>query len=191
MYFANIEPLADLENQGQWEKARELLYDTWKRDKSDCKNLVRLLAECWYIMTDYDIGRITDADISYETVKNTLIECVEFGMENFMENSQFLCIAGYMITQFPYFFYRNKPFRNDDALYGKWERIGADMRRKANDAIPPDKLAKFLHLGHIGDSLGYDEAREVYRDEILDLLPGKTEVEIYFRHILLTPIVWE
>jgi len=183
-YFTNIEPLVYLEKQERWEKARELLYKKWINEKTHVNNLIRLLSECWYILTNWDNGMNNDPDLSFQTVHNTLIECTAFGLQRFANDQRFLCVAGYMISLFPYLFYANNPDNSTDALYTEWEQKGIAMLQKAYEINPTDKVTKVLNLGNSSNLSSYNEAKIALQPEIEDAFPGETAIELYFKDIL-------
>jgi len=182
-YFAHVEFLADLEKQEKWEDARMLLYKKWSNEKKNSDILIRLLSECWYILSEWDCSIVGSKDLSFQTVKSTLIECTEFGMKYFMNNSRFLCVAGYMISLFPYLFYENNLIHGSDYLYTEWEQKGVEMLHKSHKINPADKIANALNLGKTMDFSGYDEAKKAVQPEIKCIFPDETAIEMYFKDI--------
>ncbi|MCL2572884.1 MAG: hypothetical protein FWE11_10850 [Defluviitaleaceae bacterium] len=183
-YFIDCKLLSNLERQGEWENARKLLYNEWINDIDNGGRLVRLLSECWYILSEWDTGLIDDADLSFQTVQNTLIEGVEFGIANLSDDSRFLCITGYMISLFPYLFYVNDSNHNTDVLYAEWEQRGFDMLQKAHEINPNDRVAKTLNLGKSMSMTEYNEAKIALKPELQYLFPGDTAIELYFKDTL-------
>jgi len=185
-YFMDVGVLADLENQGQWEAARALLYKMWVNDKMNSEKLIRLLSECWHILLELERNEIIDPDISYSAVQGVLIEIVEFGMENLMNDSRFLCVAGYMISLFPYYFYISDGNTENDNQYTAWEQKGIDMLRRSAEINPSDSVARVLSLGSINssDKSLYEKAKKAVEVEINYLFPGDTAIELYFKNIL-------
>ena len=178
-YFTNIKGLAELEQQEKWDDVRKLLYEIWVNDKLDNGKLIRLLSECWYLLAEWDCW-VKGGEQSFKTFKNVLIECTEFGMKNFMNNPRFLCVAGYMITMFPYLFFWN----GTDRLYTEWEKKGAHMLRKAYELDPLDKVIEILNLGCASDLQEYNKAKKSIQPELEKIFPGDTEIEIYFKAIM-------
>lgn len=182
-YFVNVEFLADLEKQGEWEKARGLLYKKWSDEKMNSGLLIRLLSECWYILSEWDNSIAGNKELSFQTVKGTLIECTEFGMKNCTNNSQFLCVAGYMISLFPHLFYNGNLAHNSDSLYTEWEQRGIKMLRKSHETNPSDKIANVLNLGTTMNLANYDEAKIAMQSELQYIFPDETTIELYFKDI--------
>lgn len=52
--FMDIEFLNGLENEEKWNDARELLYNAWKNDKNNSGLFIRLLSECWHVLSLWD-----------------------------------------------------------------------------------------------------------------------------------------
>jgi hypothetical protein len=179
-YFINVEGLYDLEEKERWEEARLLLLNIWKEDKLNSKKLIRLLAECWYVLSLWDCCIKTE-DLSFQVFQETLIECTEFGLKNLKNNSQFLCVAGHMISIFPYLFYID----DADGLYTEWEQRGIDMLCRAYEIDPDDKIIEVFNLGCASDLYNeYNKAKNLLLSRLESLFPGKTELEIYFKNTL-------
>lgn len=178
-YFINVEGLIDIERQEKWEDARELLYNDWMRDKQNIGKFLRLLSECWYVLSLWD-SCIDTETLSYQKFKDSLIECAEFGFLNFNNDGQFLCIAGYMASMLPYLFY------NDELgdLYSEWEQRGKDMVNMAHSLYPNDQVATVLNLGAQNSTQEYVKAKESLRCSLNAIFPGQTAVEQYFKEIL-------
>jgi len=178
-YLMNIEGLVELEQQEKWEESRELLYGIWASDELNSGKLIRLLSECWYVMAQWDCY-IENEELSFQVFQNTLVECTEFGIKNFIDNPRFLCLAGYMISLLPYLFVVN----GTEDLYAKWEQKGVDMLRRAYKLDPDDKVAKVLNLGRTSGFSDTNKARESITTELVTLFPYETSVDVYFRDIL-------
>jgi hypothetical protein len=178
-YFVHVEGLAELERQEKWDEARELLYKTWAKDKLNNETFIRLFSECWYLLAEWDCW-VKAGELSFKTFQNMLIECTEFGTYNFKDNPRFLCLAGYMISLFPYLFYVD----DTGNLYSEWEQKGIDMLCKASELDPNDKIAEIFNLGRTGGASEYNNAKESISSELTTLFPGETLLEEYFREIL-------
>lgn len=179
-YFEKIEQLRDLEEKGKWNQARELLLGTWENDKENSGKLVRVVSECWLVLSWWDCCISTNG-LSFQDFQNTLIECVEFGLKHFSDDTQFLCVAGHMIATLPFLFYSSEAVH----LYSEWEQRGVDMIRKAHELDSDDWIAKILNLGLTLVSL--DEhilAKGQFLPNIEKAFPGETELEKYFRDLL-------
>lgn len=178
-YFIKIEGLADLEQQEKWEDVRELLYRTWTGDKLNSGKLIRLLSECWYLLSGWDCS-INNEGLSFQVFQDTLIECTEFGLQKLGNDPRFLCVTGYMISILPHLFFQN----DTNNLYAEWEKRGNDMLRKAHEIEPTDKVAKIFNLGQGAESDEYNNAKESIASELTTLFPGETYVEEYFIEML-------
>ena len=140
--FIEVEGLAELEQSGKWGEAKDLVYNLWNRDKKDEYKLCRLIFECWYVLCEWD-SCISKEALSYDNFKETLIEAVRYGFEHFNTNSVFLWVCGYMISLFPYLFYKG----DDDKLYKEWEQQGKDMLLSAKNSDSENLIAKVFYLG--------------------------------------------
>ena len=178
-YFINIEWLHDLEKQEKWEKIRKMLYNEWDKNKNDSDMLIRLISECWYVLSFWDCS-ICKEGLSFQMFKNTLIECTEFGINNFTDNSRFLCITGYMISILPHLFY----FNNDNDLFIEWEQKGIEMLRKSHELDPDDHVAQILNFNITSEIIEQNKVKDLLLPELLGLFPNNTAIEKYFIDIL-------
>ncbi len=182
-YFAEVDGLEDLEKQEKWEEARLLLDDEWKDDKLNSDKLLRLLSECWYVLSLWDCC-INTEKLSYQAFQDTLIECMSFGLSNFGNAPRFLCVAGYMASILPYLFYKS----GSGDLFAEWEQKGIEMLRKSTLLDPNDLLAKTLNLGTSAHSSEYAseyaEAKKRLSSQLSSLFPSETAIELYYKDIL-------
>jgi len=178
-YFVNVEDLMNLERQGKWEAARELLSERWKEERQNSKYLIRLLGECWHVLSLWDCC-INTENLSFQAFQNTLIECTEFGLQNFKNDPYFLCMAGYMISTLPHLFYHNDTGNS----YAEWEQKGIVMLFEASELAPHDEVAKVLYLGYTSKFQQYNDAKKSLSLKLSSLFPEETELETYFKSIL-------
>ena len=175
-YFIEVDGLEDLEKQEKWEEARSLLDDEWKDDKLNSDKLLRLLSECWYVLSLWDCC-INTEKLSSQAFQDTLIECMNFGLSNFGNAPRFLCVAGYMASILPYLFYNS----GSGDLFVEWEQKGIEMLRKSSDLDPNDLVAKTLYLGTSAHSSEYAEAEKCLSSQLSRLFPNETAIEMYFK----------
>ena len=178
-YFLDVDFLADLESQEKWEEARSLLQKNWEEDRQNSKKLVRLISECWYVLSLWDCCIKTEG-LSFDVFKSTLMECTEFGLRNFENDPSFLCITGYMISLFPYLFYDET--KGD--RYTEWESKGKEMLLNSNMLNPDDIVARILFLGTTSDYTEYNEKKVLIFSMLEKYFPNDTAIELYFRDIL-------
>jgi len=178
-YFVEVSGLEDLEKQEKWEEARSLLDDGWRDDKLNSDKLLRLLSECWYVLSLWDCC-INTEKLSAQAFKDTLIECMSFGLSNFGNAPRFLCVAGDMASMLPYLFYNS----GSGDLFAEWEQKGIEMLRKSSVLDPNDLLAKTLYLGTSAHSPEYAEAKKRLSSQLSSLFPGETAIELYYKDIL-------
>ncbi len=178
-YFMSIDGLRNLEQEEKWEEARANLYHIWIGDMQNGDKLIRLLSECWYVLSLWDCS-INTRSLSEQLFKDTLIECTQYGLLNLELYPKFLCVAGYMASMLPYLFYND----NIDALYSEWEQKGKEMLRKAARLDYNDKVAEVLSLGLEADLSEYAKSKEQLSYQLTDLFPNETAIETYFIDIL-------
>jgi len=178
-YFSDVDSLAELESHEKWEEARCLLQKMWESDRLNSKKLIRLLSECWHVLSLWDCCIKTE-ELSYNVFQSTLIEYTEFGLRNFENDPYFLSVTGYMISLFPYLFYE----LGECDRYKEWENKGKEMLLKSKKLNPDDAIANILYLGTTPDFAKYNEAKFSIAPSLVGYFPGETAIEIYFRDIL-------
>ncbi len=202
-FFIAVNGLSELENDEKWEEARTLLYELWNADRDNIDLFLRLFSECWYVVCEWGCIIIKSSeypykdpakDPSYQTFRDTLIECATYGLTHFSRNPRFLWMAGYMISMFPDLFF---DIHNDDPrfsdLYRQWESKGKEMLALVSKQNPNDLMARVMHLGSrpISDAQEKKEYREAKR-KLTPLLgeyfTESTEIERYFKEGLTDPI---
>jgi len=178
-YFLAVDFLVELESQEKWEEACYLLQKIWEEDKLNSKKLVRLISECWHVLSLWDFGIKTEG-LSFQIFQSMLMECTEFGLRNFENDPYFLCTTGYMISLFPHLFYE---WRDGDR-YAEWESKGKKMLLKSNRLNPDDVIAKILYLGITSNFTKYNEAKALISSALVEYFPNETAIEVYFKDIL-------
>jgi len=182
-YFIKVDGLEDLEKQEKWEEARSLLDDAWQEDKLNSDKLLRLLSECWYVLSLWDCC-INTEKLSHQAFQDTLIECMNFGLLNLGNAPRFLCVAGDMASFLPYLFYNC----GSGDLFVEWEQKGLEMLHKSTLLDPNDLLAKTLNLGTSAHSSEYAseyaEAKKRLSSQLSSLFPSETAIELYYKDIL-------
>ncbi|MCL2311030.1 MAG: hypothetical protein FWC41_00865 [Firmicutes bacterium] len=181
MYFSILENLYDLEQDGQWEAIRKLLYKQWENHKSKLESLVTLAFECWIVLSEWHCC-IKNENLNYDLFKDNLIDVYNYGIEHFDNNQIFQCLFGYMMSLFPNLFY------SDDDLSGEkyvlYENKGKAMLEKSYRNNPNNLLAKVLFFGTTDKTKEYNKAREEIKPLLTTLFPGKTAIEQYFKEVL-------
>lgn len=179
MKFVEIAELELLEQNEHWGKAIDLLYKLWQNDKMNSANMCRVIAECWYVMAEWDCS-INKDELDYQSIKKILIETTIYGLENNVSDVNFLSFGGYMILMFPYFFYEG----NDSSFYDLWENRGKEMLLSAVCDYPDNLIAKVFLLGTKESSNTYIEAKNELADRLEEYFPNNTAVEQYFKDVL-------
>jgi len=178
-YFVEVTELAALEKQEKWEEVRSLLFNQWNSDKNNIDRLLRLMTECWYVLVEWDCC-IANEGLAFQQFKETLMLSTEYGLQHFPQNSRFLCMAGYMISLFPYLFYHD----GSDSKYLELEHKGKQMLAESYALNPDDPVATVFCLGTKNQDKEYLEAKAMLSASFIDLFRGETAIEQYFRDIL-------
>lgn len=177
--FIEVNGLLELEQAEKWNEAIELLYGIWYSDKGNVSKLCRLISECWYVLTEWDCF-IQNKELSFDAFKKILVDTIQYGLARFNTDENFLWIAGYMISLFPYLFYES----DEDALFTEWEQKGKDMLLLATRTAPNNLIAKVLYLGTQGVSDEYLMFKAQLAPHLNELFTGCTAIEEYFKDIL-------
>lgn len=177
--FLKVQGLLELERAEKWDEARNLLFDLWNNDKDNIDKLCRVVAECWYVLTEWDCC-INNEDLSFDSFKETLIEATQYGLARFDKDADFLWIAGYMISLFPYLFYDV----TSNSMYLEWEQKGKNMLSISTQMDPDNLISKVLCLGAQGTSEDYVAAKKNLSTMLEDIFDGHTAIEVYFKDIL-------
>lgn len=179
-WLIEVENLEKLEAEEKWEEIRLMLYQKWSNDKDNLGLLIRLATQCWYVCCEWGCC-FDNISLTYEDFKNNLIEAANYGFKHFNNNCIFLCLFGYMISLFPDCFYNE---RDTGKLYIRWESKGKEMQKQAHLICPEDPIVKIFYLGVTNDTRAYIKAKEELPENALQIFPGKSELEEYFKHIL-------
>jgi len=168
-----------MEHSEQWEAIRQMLFDQWQKDKSNFEVLIRLASECWLVLTEWDCC-INNENLVFEKFKNNLIDTCIYGLKHFETKTEFLCVFGYMISLFPYFFY----YGESDGRYSLWEKRGKEMLERAHQNAPNDLLTKVLFLGSTDREREYRTEKSKLEFLLSELFPGDSAIEQYFKDVL-------
>jgi hypothetical protein len=181
--FIKVPILAELEKNNQWENARQLLYDIWIKNSNNADYTCRVIAECWYVLSEWDCS-IQTSSLSYAKFKNTLIEATTDGLKKFYENEGFLWLVGYMIKLFPYLFYDEE----NNGLYQQWEDLGQCMINKATIINSDNPISKLLLMGFQPISKEFLSAKKDFIPMIDQYFCNDTAIERYFKEILVSEL---
>lgn len=180
-FFIEINGLAKLENHQKWEKARTMLYELWNANRENLDLLLRLLSECWCVL--YHWTDINNKNLSYQAFKDTLVECITYGLTHFSKDFRFLWMGGYMISLSPDLFYDG----DTDVLYPEWKSKGNEMLALLYRQNPNNLMAEVLYLGLHPVSVEYNKYKEA-KKRLIPLLDEyfteDTGIERYFRSVL-------
>lgn len=176
--FIPVEGLLNLEQSNKWNEAITLLHNYWLTDLSNSRTACRLIAECWYVLSDW--GLYAEEDMSFDFIKRIMVYTTRYGLDHY-KDVDFLWTVGYMISLFPYLFH-NEQQETFDAL---WESKGKALLKKASEMDPNNQIANLLYIGtQEGSFEEYRSKRDRMKDVINKAFPGTTAVEQYFREVL-------
>lgn len=172
--FIEIEGLKELESKEKWDEAKELLYDLWSENKDNIDLTIRLIAECWYVLAEWEF--VDNQKLCYESFSRTLQEVNIYGLENFKENHKFSTIVGYMISTLPFLF-------GKDEVY---ESIGKSMLERVYINNPEDLFGKIFYLGTTNNIEKYRHAvkEAENKSKLGELFTGDTAIENYFKEVV-------
>lgn len=176
--FLDVYGLLELEQAEKWYEATEMLYNLWRKDKTNLGKLCRLISECWYVLSEWDC--IQKDDLSFDAFKKIMAETTQYGLVHFNSNPDFLWLIGYMISMFPFLFYED----GSDDLYIRWEKKGKEMLLRSTQLAPDNLIARVLCLGSQCESTEYLSVKKRVALQLKDALPGQTAIELYFKDIL-------
>jgi hypothetical protein len=180
--FEFIPKLEFLENYQRWEDIRIMLYQLWSKDKLNWKIALRLISECWLVLSQWDWG-IDHHGLCYDVFKNNLLEVCWKSNQFFQQNDMYLTIVGYMISLFPELFSEDTACSDKD--YCALEKTGNEMMEKGYNLNKQNLLASVLFWGSKRNELHfYSECRKLIQPHLASLFPGETEIEKYFKDIL-------
>ena len=178
IFFVEMPYVNELEVEGKWNTLFSYLIAAWSKQKNDLDLTLRLIAECWLMLTFWkwiDHSELNEAD-----VQNALTQAVKEGTNHFTGVPKYLCLVGFMINLFPYLF--ESAF---ELSYFEIEHLGMEMMQKACILDPENPVAKMLFLGTKPLSDENKREKTAYRqDQILHSFSGESWPDRYFRQLL-------
>ena len=178
----DVPSLLPLERQADWHSAVSLLYRLWRQHPDDARLCCRLLSECWYILAEWDCC-IDPTGLDFRAIQSRMLEAFRYGRTQFPSEVDFLWMAGYMSSLFPYLFVNRQ---NSDFEDAQIEQQGIAMLKRATLLAPDHPVANVLYLGTRSMSADYIAAKQALAPGLAALFPGETAIEVYFRDVLTT-----
>lgn len=176
--FIPVEGLLNLEQSHKWNEAITLLHNYWLTDQSNSRVACRLIAECWYVLSNWDL--YAKEDMSFDFIKNIMIYTTQYGLDHY-KDVDFLWVVGYMMALFPFLFHNEQQETTDAFCQSK----GKSLLKKASKIDPNNKIANLLYIGAQEDSFAeYKSRRSCLNEVVENAFPGATAVEQYFREIV-------
>ncbi|WP_368652500.1 hypothetical protein AB4Y30_12160 [Ornithinibacillus sp. 4-3] len=160
-----------LEENQQWNDAKNHLYQQWLEQKNDTKIACKLGFLCWYILVE-DVS--SEQQIDEAEFQKLLIEVYHYGERHFQNDAIFNWLFGYMISQFPYLF----------GDFKKKEEIGTEMLAKAYQTDPDQLIFEYTFLGNsIVVNQRYKEIEKEIQAHLSQFFPGNGLLSTYFKDI--------
>lgn len=187
MFFEKIENLSELERNNKWRIITDHLYDNWQSDKLNSNKILRVGAECWYILSEWEFLKINTNELTQGYVKEKLIEVTNFAIENFSTDAKVLSIFGYMISIFPFYFYNDNDTSNN--TYLQFEKMGKAMLKKAYELNNSNEIYELLYFNSLKEpSKDFEAKKQTLQNKVSTYFSNETEVERYFNEILTNGI---
>ncbi len=161
------------ENGTSWHEIIGFLAERWKNHPDNIQYLLRLGAQCWGELVFTNLEMQNGESRLYNALETLLSGTLEFGLVYHREHAAFLCLYGYFISAFPYYF----PLTGD---YDADLSFGKDMIRKAHAYSPLNVLAAYLASD---DPEQKEKAAVALRRECPALFPGNSEMDRYFQSV--------
>ena len=125
-----------MEQNEQWGKAAEYLYDVWRINRSDINNLLTAGLEQWYYMTIYEPSTpfmdISEVDLCMRR----LSEIMRFWTEHTPSEAACLALFGYCMKVQPFWFCLDSKKVDIDMIRAK----GIGMIEEAHALFPDDDV---------------------------------------------------
>lgn len=153
-------------------RQKSFLCDTGIQNRSDLKTTIRLGFFCWYVLVEDGPRGITGVD--FNEVEMLLHEVSEHGLNNYINNADFLWSFGYMISLFPYYF----------GEYEQWEAKGKKMLKMAHELFPDEPVYRYSYLASLPNTYGKhgDEFQRLHA--VLDeRFKGEGVLSRYFKSV--------
>lgn len=140
-------------------------YSQWTKEQNNLDAMLRTATEAW-LANVYNY--CSDDYVEYDKCDAILSETLQYGEIHFKDQAYFLCMFGYMLKLFPYY------FNCFDGNFDKWSQIGRQMIAAASQLEPEEVLIQAIR--------SLDENPRIFLPS--DYFEGESEIEIYFRNIL-------
>lgn len=163
--FIEDRELEHIEKQGSFMQAVEYTFSRWAENKENIQFLLRAGTEAWFADV-FDC--FSNEAIDYDRCDMVLTETYRYGEAHFGNQAHFLCVFGYMLRLFPFY------FNIWDHDFEKWKQRGMDMIERAHQLEPSDRFIQAVY--------SLDSGKRVFLSE--DYFCGNSEVETYFGNIL-------
>ena len=157
-----------------WYEIIDYLALRWRNHPNNLQYLLRLGTQCWGELVFSDLEQQNRESSLYSKSEKYLSETLQYGLHRHNDHFVFLCLYGYLISLFPYYF----------ALTGDYDRdcqFGKDMINKAYKLQPDDILSSYLASDV--HSPAHNQAEKNLKQNLFFLFPGNSEMDIYFRSV--------
>lgn len=176
--FKKIEELNNLEKKHKYDEIIKFLKSEWLDNKNDVDVILRVVSECWYILTEEDIT-ICKKQCDFDACKETLICVTNYCIENgYIYNETCSWFFGYAISLFPFFFYSG----NSEKKYTYFDCLGKKICTGLINDNSTQKIIKYLCYGFF---IKNNEIK-ICEADIQEAFEGNSLIENYFKEICLT-----
>lgn len=180
--FCSVDGLYELEQHEEWSGAVECIYKEWQKQKDNSSLLVRLIGECWYILSMWDCCMPTET-MSYSKIEAVLYEGIRYGQLHFAQVGYYLCFVGYMLVATPFLF-------DSSALLNGVDPTDEGMRmlHLSTQLEPNNPVFQLLYLGYSDNQKRFKELQQEHQFHIGQLCCDETALTQYFKYILLQTV---
>lgn len=169
------ELLEDIEKNSSPLQIVKWLYNRWAEDRSNFQYFLRIGIQCWLNLAFMSLEEMDQDKSATEMYYSYLSETFAYGLAHFQNEINFLCLYGYMIKLYPYFFTTLSGDYDKDFDYGE------KMIQKAflnNSQHPVAAL-----LVEKPNTQEWLEKRIKLKSVFKCLFPGESEADIYFNSV--------
>ena len=160
------------EKNTPWYEIVEYLANRWRNNKNNLQYLLRLGIQCWGYLVFFDLeSQNSESQLFYKS-ESYLSETLRYGLSCYNNDIIFLCLYGYLISLFPYYFSLTGDYDVD-------QQFGMNLIYKAHKIKPYDLLTVYLAK----DSQMGIQTKHQIKQNISILFPGNSEMDRYFKSV--------
>lgn len=175
-FFYGDDVLVNYEHNGEWEKSVEHLRNIWLNNSQEKSVLLRLAAQCWYVLTFWDCD-IPKENLVQDIFKKNFQMVYENVVKNWNTDADCLLIFGYFMCVNQFCF----DFLDEDIM--SIEKKGSLWISEAYLINSENILAKLMYLMEKKNALKCKLYKRKIRKQIQVIFGGNSLVEHYFLEI--------